>query len=88
MLKDLVQDLVKEKPVNFKKLGIDEIAVVKGPKNYYVVLVDIETSKIVGMVEKRTRKKNRRKDFRILKSLGRRGLRANKRNKYRPLEIL
>ncbi len=57
MLKDLGQDLVKEKPVNLKKLGIDEIAVVKGQKNYYVVLVDIETSKIVGMVEKRTEEK-------------------------------
>ncbi len=57
MLKDLGQDLVKEKPVNLNKLGIDEIAGVKGQKNYYVVLVDIETSKIVGMVEKRTEEK-------------------------------
>ena len=39
MLKDLGLDLVAEKPVNLKKLGIDEIAVVKGQRNYYVVLV-------------------------------------------------
>ena len=56
MLKDISQDLVTEKPVNLKKLGIDEIAVVKGQKNYYVVLVDLEKRKVVGLVEKRTKK--------------------------------
>ena len=56
MLKDLGQDLVEEKPVNLKKLGIDEIAVVKGQKNYYVVLVDLEKRKVVGLVEKRRKK--------------------------------
>ena len=48
MLKDLGTDLVKEKPVNLKKLGIDEIAVVKGQRNYYVVFVDLEKGKLVG----------------------------------------
>ena len=57
MLKDLGQELVAEKPVNLKKLGIDEIAVVKGQKNYYVVLVDLEKRKIVGLIEKRTTEK-------------------------------
>ena len=52
MLKDLGTDLVTEKPVNLKKLGIDEIAVVKGQRNYYVVLVDLEKGKVVGLVEK------------------------------------
>ncbi len=56
MLKDLGTDLIPEKPVNIKKLGIDEIAVVKGQKNYYVVLVDLENRKVVGLVEKRTKK--------------------------------
>ena len=56
MLKDLGTDLVKEKPVNLKKLGIDEIAVVKGQRNYYVVFVDLEKGKLVGLVEKRTKK--------------------------------
>ncbi len=56
ILKDLGQDLVKEKAVNLKKLGIDEIAVVKGQRNYYVVLVDLEKRKVVGLVEQRTKK--------------------------------
>ena len=56
MLKDLGQDLIPEKPEDLKRLGIDEIAVVKGQKNYYVVLVDLEKRKVVGLVEKRTKK--------------------------------
>ena len=71
MLKDLGADLFEEKPVNLKKLGIDgegcsrlesisnrhvdEIAVVKGQRNYYVVLVDLEKRKVIGLVEKRTK---------------------------------
>ncbi len=55
MLKDLGADLVEEKPVDLKKLGIDEIAVVKGQRNYYVVLVDLEKKKVIGLVEKRTK---------------------------------
>ena len=35
-------------------LGIDEIALVKGQKNYCVVLVDIDKKIIVGMVKNRT----------------------------------
>ena len=56
MLKDLGQELFQEKPINLNKLGIDEIAVVKGQKNYYVVLVDLEKRKIVGLIEKRREK--------------------------------
>jgi len=37
-------------------VGIDEIAVVKGQRNYYVVFVDLEKGKLVGLVEKRTKK--------------------------------
>ncbi len=57
MLKDLGEELVKQKPTNLNKLGIDEIAVVKGQKNYYVVLVDLEKRKVVGLIEKRTTEK-------------------------------
>jgi len=57
MLKDLGQDLIEEKPINLDKLGIDEIAVVKGQKNYYVVLVDLEKSKVIGLIERRTEEK-------------------------------
>ena len=47
-IKSSSTDIVKEKPVNLKKLGIDEIAVVKGHRNYYVVFVDLEKGKLVG----------------------------------------
>lgn len=53
MLKDLEKDLKEEKPQNLKRLGIDEIAVVKGQGNYYVVLVDLDRGKLIGLVEKR-----------------------------------
>jgi transposase len=54
MLKDVGLELKLKKPWNLKKLGIDEIAVVKGQGNYYVVLVDLEQGKIIGLVEERT----------------------------------
>ncbi len=54
MLKDMGAELASRKPQNLKRLGIDEIAVVKGQGNYYVVLVDLDKRTIVGIVEKRT----------------------------------
>ncbi len=39
-----------QKPSGLKRLGIDEIALVKGQKNYGVVLVDIDKKIIVGML--------------------------------------
>ena len=56
MLKDAVKELKVQKPSNLTKLGIDEIAVVKGQGNYYVVLIDIEQGIPVGFVEQRTSK--------------------------------
>lgn len=53
MLKDLGEDLITAKPQDLKKLGIDEIAMIKGKENYYAVLVNIDTVKIIGLVEKR-----------------------------------
>jgi transposase len=54
ILKDAVEQLKIQKPLNLTKLGIDEIAVVKGQGNYYVVLIDLEKGIPVGFVEKRT----------------------------------
>jgi transposase len=54
MLKDLGKELKSEKPANLKRLGIDEIAVVKGQGNYYVVLVDLDQGKLIGRIKKRT----------------------------------
>jgi transposase len=42
MLKEWGKELSGQKPSGLKRLGIDEIAVVKGQKNYCVVLVDID----------------------------------------------
>lgn len=54
MLKDLGKELNSGKPTNLKRLGIDEIAVVKGQSNYYVVLVDLDQGKLIGLIKKRT----------------------------------
>jgi transposase len=54
MLKDLGEELITAKPKELKKLGMDEIAMIKGQGNYYTVLVNIETGKMIGLVEKRT----------------------------------
>ena len=54
MLKDVGAELKNQLPKDLKRLGIDEIAVVKGQGNYYVVLVDLDKRTIVGIVEKRT----------------------------------
>ena len=54
MLKEWGQELSGQKPSGLKRLGIDEIALVKGQKNYCVVLVDIDKKIIVGMLKNRT----------------------------------
>ena len=54
MLKEWGKELTGQKPSGLKRLGIDEIALVKGQKNYCVVLVDIDKKIIVGMVKNRT----------------------------------
>ena len=54
ILKEKFADLKTQKPLGLKKLGIDEIAWVKGHKNYCAVLVDLETRKPVDILEKRT----------------------------------
>ncbi len=57
MLKDIGKEIKEEKPQNFKRLGLDEIAVVKGQGNYYMVLVDLDQGKLIGLIEKRTEEK-------------------------------
>jgi transposase len=53
MLSDASQEL-SSKPSNLKKLGIDEIALIKGQGNYCVVLIDLQTSKLITIVLGRT----------------------------------
>ncbi len=54
MLKELAEELIEEKPQEIKRLGIDEIALVKGQKNYCAILVDLDKRVIVGIIQKRT----------------------------------
>ena len=57
MLKDYGRELKEEKPWGLKKIGIDEIALVKGQGNYCAVLIDIEQSKVIAILEERTQEK-------------------------------
>jgi transposase len=54
MLKDASSELSKFKPTALKKMGIDEIALVKGKGNYWAVLVDLEKSELIVILERRT----------------------------------
>ena len=55
MLKDASADLSKMKPIGLKRLGIDEIALIKGQGKYCAVLIDLERSKLLALVEGRTK---------------------------------
>lgn len=55
ILKELELDLLKEKPRQIKKLGIDEITQLKGGKNYAAVLVDLEARRPIALLEKRNK---------------------------------
>jgi len=54
MLKDAAAELLKSKPSELKRLGIDEIALIKGKGNYCAVLIDLEKSKLIGIMPART----------------------------------
>ncbi len=50
MLKDAAKEYLKAKPSELKRLGIDEIALIKGKGNYCAVLIDLEKSKLIGIL--------------------------------------
>lgn len=54
MLKDAASELLESKPTELKRLGIDEIALIKGKGNYCAVLVDLDKSKLIGILAGRT----------------------------------
>ena len=54
MLKDASQENLNSKPSELKRLGIDEIALVKGKGNYCAVLIDLDTSKLITILSGRT----------------------------------
>ena len=45
---------------NLKRLGIDEISLVKGQNKFIVVLVDLEQHKLIGLVSARTQREIRK----------------------------
>lgn len=57
MLKDMAQELLESKPTELKRLGIDEIALIKGQGKYCAVLIDLDKSKLVAIIEARTQEK-------------------------------
>ncbi len=62
MLKDAAEEVLKAKPSELKRLGIDEIALIKGTGNYCAVLIDLDKSKLIGLMPVRTQRGNQ-KDF-------------------------
>ncbi|MCG6136732.1 MAG: transposase [Nostoc sp. LLA-1] len=54
MLKDASEELPNLKPINLKRLGIDEIALKKGHGNYCAVLVDLDQGKLITILSGRT----------------------------------
>jgi transposase len=59
MLKDASSELSPAKLSQLKRLGIDEIALIKGQKNYCAVLVDIAQSKLIAILTGRTQEQIR-----------------------------
>ena len=59
MLEDIAEEIIFQDISNLKRLGIDEIALVKGQKNYCAVLVDLDTGKPIAILAKRTQEKIR-----------------------------
>ena len=53
MLKDAGAEYLQEKPRSIKRLGIDEIALVKGQGNYCAILVDLDSRKPIAILNSR-----------------------------------
>jgi len=54
MLKDAATDLLESKPAELRRLGIDEIALVKGKGNYCAVLIDLDKAQLINILPVRT----------------------------------
>jgi transposase len=53
MLKDGESELIESKPSGVKRLGIDEIALIKGQGKYCAVLIDLDTSELLAILPSR-----------------------------------
>ena len=53
MINQISQTILPISLKNLKRLGIDEISLVKGQGKFIVVLVDLDTGKLIGWVKER-----------------------------------
>jgi transposase len=53
MLEDVAKNVLPVNLNNLRRLGIDEISLVKGQGKFIVVLVDIDSGKLIGLVKER-----------------------------------
>jgi transposase len=60
MLKDASEEYLKAKPSELNKLGIDEIDLIKGKGNYSAVLIELEKSKLIGILAGRKQEEIRK----------------------------
>jgi transposase len=60
MLEDIAEAIIHQDVSGLKRLGLDEIALVKGQKNYCAVLVDLDLGKPIAILEKRTQEELRK----------------------------
>jgi transposase len=60
MLEDIAEEIMSPDLSGLKRIGIDEIALVKGQKNYCAVLVNLDTRKLIAILEKRTQEELRK----------------------------
>ncbi|MGK7953668.1 MAG: helix-turn-helix domain-containing protein [Crocosphaera sp.] len=51
MINQISQIILPIKINNLKRLGIDEISLVKGQSKFIIVLVDLDTGKLIGLVK-------------------------------------
>ncbi len=49
MIEDIAEEITEPDLSKLKRLGIDEIALVKGQKNYCAVLVNLYTGKLIPL---------------------------------------
>jgi len=61
MLKNASSELLNFKPTALRKMGIHEIALGKEKGNYCAVLIDLEKSELIGILERRTQSKIEKK---------------------------
>ncbi|GBF53909.1 mobile element protein [Microcystis sp. 0824] len=59
MVEDIAEEITEPDLSKLKRLGIDEIALVKGQKNYCAVLVNLDTGKLIAILENRTQEELR-----------------------------